>query len=691
MRMLFLFAGAETHYDKAGALGIRFSTVAHTLLRHAQDIAHDVQGVYAEVHTMLMQRLQQAILLSMAVSALGLPAQAPSFTGGSTLTSGTLGQWTQVGTARWAAQGDEIVASGGPGLLVSKASMQDAGMYLQFKCDGTCNTGVLMRMVKSGDGYKAQMIAIEGSETAAYAVTLDAQGEITDKQKLRSAGGTIRFAPPAPPPGSPQRAGGMPAMRPAPAGVTLPIQRPQQGVTANDWNDVEVLLDADILRAFVDGGGGQASGATDGMDGFGPIALYSGGSGTLHLRAVSYRDLAMKDDPIEKVGAGFRMQRLSPFYYGWSAAAADFNEDGKLDIVSGPYIYYGPDYTRSREIYPAVAVNPSVNYSMDDWVEHADDYTGDGWPDVLTTSHAGGGKEGAMLYINPKGESRRWQKVQVVAPIDSEATVVKDVDGDGKLELVYYGGGYMCWAKPDPANPEGKWIVHKVSDEGPWPAHGIGAGDVNGDGRVDILGADGWWEHPAGAAADGKWPYHPVAFGDWGRTSPGGAEIAVYDVNGDGVPDVVTTLQAHGWGLAWFEGKKSASGQMTFIRHDVMGHTAAESAGGVVFTEPHGSAVADMDGDGIPDYVVGKRYWSHLDDEYDPDPYGPAVLYWYKTVRDKSAPGGARLEPHLIHNRSGVGSDVLPVDLNKDGVMDVVTSTRSGTYIFWGEKTGRGR
>ena len=91
-----------------------------------------------------------------------------------------------------------------------------------------------------------------------------------------------------------------------------------------------------------------------------------------------------------------------------------------------------------------------------------------------------------------------------------------------------------------------------------------------------------------------------------------------------------------------------------------------------------------MDGDGIPDFIVGKRLWSHLDDYYDPDPYGAPVLYWYKTVRDPKAPGGARFVPELIHNRSGAGSDVLAVDLNHDGAIDIVTSVRGGAYIFWG-------
>jgi len=117
----------------------------------------------------------------------------------------------------------------------------------------------------------------------------------------------------------------------------------------------------------------------------------------------------------------------------------------------------------------------------------------------------------------------------------------------------------------------------------------------------------------------------------------------------------------------------------------VMGMPSDKNAGGVSFSQPHGTAMADIDGDGIPDFLVGKRVFSHLDDFYDPDPYGPAVLYWYQTVRNPKAPGGAEFIPHLIHNRSGAGSDILAVDLNGDGRTDVVVATRSGTYIFWGE------
>jgi hypothetical protein len=615
-----------------------------------------------------------------------LQAQTPSFAPDGTFKGSSLQGWDKVGEAKWTASNGEITAAG-EGLLVFDKPSQDTAVYLQFRCEAECAGGIFLRLEKTATGRRGLMLSLE-QQPAAYQVTLDNSGKVVEKTKLRMAGGQIRFAPPAPPPGTPARTFRRPELPPMPGGVAAPLEHPMHGLRKDGWNEVEVLLDADILRAFFNDGGDAVSTATESMSGFGPFALYSGGS-TIHFRAIAYKDIAMKTWPKEQVGSGFRMQRVNEFYYGWSAAAADFNHDGKLDIVSGPFIYFGPDYTTSREIYPAQIVNASTNYSEEDWVQHAADFTGDGWPDVLTTSHSGGGKIGAVLYVNPKGESRRWEKYTVVVPIASEETVLADVDGDGKQELVYMGDGYMCYAKPDPAHPTEKWVIHQVSEHGPWPAHGIGTGDVNGDGRIDIVGAYGWWEQPAQNGPDTKWAYHPEPFGKWGRTSAGGSKIGVYDVNGDGLADVVTTMQAHGWGIDWFEQKKSTSGEITFVPHVVMGRTSEESAGGVVFTEPHASTIADVDGDGVPDFIAGKRYWSHLDDFYDPDPYGVPVLYVYRTVRDKSAPGGARFVPELVHNFSGGGSDVLARDLNGDGAMDLITSTRSGTYIFWGVKASR--
>jgi len=165
--------------------------------------------------------------------------------------------------------------------------------------------------------------------------------------------------------------------------------------------------------------------------------------------------------------------------------------------------------------------------------------------------------------------------------------------------------------------------------------------------------------------------------------------MGVYDVNGDGLNDVVTAIAAHGWGLAWFEQKRDAAGEISFVRHDIMGDFSANNAGGVTFSELHAMTFADLDGDGIPDIITGKRSFSHLESYTDPDPYGPAVLYWYRTVRNPKAPGGAEFVPELIHNRSGVGSHLAAVDLNHDGAIDIITSTNRGTFIFWNLMHGK--
>ena len=261
---------------------------------------------------------------------------------------------------------------------------------------------------------------------------------------------------------------------------------------------------------------------------------------------------------------------------------------------------------------------------------------------------------------------------------------MRDVDGDGKPDLVYKDSqNQYVYVKPDPAKPTEMWQVHPISEKAPWPNHGLGLGDLNGDGRIDMLNPVGWWEQPKNGAGEGPWKYHPWAFSDWNRTSPGGAEMAVYDVNGDGLKDVVTSLHAHGFGLAWFEQKKAATGDISFVQHDIMGDFTSKNAGGVTFTEPHGATSADMDGDGIPDFITGKRNYSHHDSFIDPDPFGDPVLYVYRTVRNPKVPGGAEFVPELIHNNSGVGSSVTVADLNGDGAPEILTSTKTGSFIFW--------
>src|SRR5207244_3515010 len=132
---------------------------------------------------------------------------------------------------------------------------------------------------------------------------------------------------------------------------------------------------------------------------------------------------------------------------------------------------------------------------------------------------------------------------------------MKDLFHDGKMEVIYGGASGIAWARPDPANPTAVWTPHIISENMRPANHGLGVGDINGDGRLDVMQNSGWWEQPA-VVTSAPWTFHPVPFGD--RT--GGAEMAVYDVNGDGLNDVVSSLDGHGWGLAWYEQKRDAKG-----------------------------------------------------------------------------------------------------------------------------------
>ncbi len=614
----------------------------------------------------------------------------PSFHPDSRFTGASLAGWNPLGEASWRAENGEIIGtpkSPSGGWLMLNRSFQDVGVYTRFRCAAGCQAGILFRAEKTPQGMKGVYLSLAGGDFATQRVTIDAKGQFVQRDNLRPGGGQIRIAPPLDP-NAPARGGGAAPGRGAAPTVKPPLQPPDASVRPDDWNDVEVLLDANILRPFLNNGGERAAGVADDEFGkFGPIALYVGGTGEVRYADLAYKDLAIQTRVKEELSTRFRLQKLTDFYYAWGAGAADFDHDGVTDVVAGPHIFYGPDYARRREIYVQIATNPSDEYTRDCWMQFVDDFTGDGWADVITATFTA--RPGVWLYVNPKGESRRWDKHAVVEAFNTEIAVVRDVDGDGKAELVYGGQGQMRFAKPDPGNPTGTWTVRNVSEPGLSTAHGVGVGDINGDKRMDIVNPNGWWEQPRGAAAPGTWTYHPQAFGRYGRNIVGGSVMAVYDVNGDGRNDVVTVLNPHGWGMAWYEQKRDAQGAISFEQHMIMDDPWSKNAGGVVFSQPHGTNFADMDGDGITDFVVGKRYWSHRDTYLDPDPYGPAVLYVYRTVRNAKAPGGAEFVPELVHNHSGVGSDVLPFDVNRDGRMDIVTATRFGTFIFWGQAARR--
>jgi len=639
----------------------------------------------------IWQKSVSAVFSVALLGSVSLLAQK-DFVPDTVFSGSTLAGWHALGDATWKAQDGKIAASGaaGEGWLVSDVKLQDVRVFLRLQCAAGCNSGVLLRASKTKDnGLHGVFVSLAEGDLATYDLTLDANGKEVSKVKLPDAPSEsigIGGPPPAanaaagvlgaPPAGGAPRGAGGPAGAAAGRGGR---GRPQATLApAGSWNTVELLAEAGSVNGSLNDAG--ISGGTVSPDGFGTIAIFAGKGSDLHIERVGYKDINGEKSVIESTSTHFTKRRLNDFYYGWSAVAADINHNGSMDVVSGPFIYEAPDYTVRRLYREGRAYNPSKEYAPD-MINFAYDFNGDGWPDILA-SDLEGGQRPIDLYINPKGEPRRWEKSRAVNGISTELVLFKDIDGDGKPEIIFGGGGIYSYAKPDPSNPSAPWLITHIS--GPDQRvnnHGMGVGDINGDGRMDLIVPSGWFEQPPPGQTGKPWTFHEANFGG------GGGEMGIYDVNGDGLPDVVTSLAAHGFGLAWFEQKRDAQGNISFVRHDIEGDfSSTDNAGGVVFSQPHASAFADMDGDGIPDMVVGKSMYHHLELWGDPDPYGPAVLYVYRTVRDKSAPGGARFVPELIDNHSGVGSAIQIVDLNHDGAPDVVSQSVLGTFVFYGKK-----
>ena len=370
-------------------------------------------------------------------------------------------------------------------------------------------------------------------------------------------------------------------------------------------------------------------------------------------------------------GVAFTKIRLSEAFRAEGAGIGDFNRDGKADAVYGPHWYEGPDFKTQHEIYPAQDFDPR-NYS-NNFITFVHDIDGDGWSDVAVNVWPG--KEVAW-FRNPAAASGAWQRHLAFPAVDNESPAMADVTGDGKPELVFHTGGVLGFARPTEPTGTDRWVFQPCSEKHKWGqyTHGLGCGDISGDGRPDLVMSEGWWEQPADPAS--PWKKHPQGFGK------AGAQIHVYDVDGDGDGDVIATIAAHGYGLSWFEQVKK-DGAIDFVEHPILPPTAEASLDGVQFSQPHAVELADVNGDGLRDVVTGKRYWAH-GPKGDADPEGKAVLYWFELSRQKAADGTVTVAytPHLIDDDSGVGTQFASGDLNGDGKLDLVTGNKKGGFVF---------
>ena len=368
----------------------------------------------------------------------------------------------------------------------------------------------------------------------------------------------------------------------------------------------------------------------------------------------------------------FRKITLTREFYSEGAHFGDINQDGQMDIVAGPFWYAGPDFTGRHEFMPAQAHDPN-GYSAN-FVAFTHDLNSDGWTDIIIVGFPG---EATNWYENPQGKPGHWPRHVAVDITDNESPTFGDVTGDGKPELVFHTAQRLGYAEPNWDQPTQPWKFHPVSAVGGWQkyTHGFGFGDVNNDGRTDLMLREGWWEQPSPDAAK-PWKHHAVNFGD------GGAQMYTYDVDGDGDNDVITSLQAHGYGLAWFESQPQPDGQIKFERHLIVGSSPAENPYGVKFSQLHAVDLVDINGDGLKDIVTGKRFWAH-GPKGDVEPNAPAVLYWFELRRDG---GKVEFTPHLVDDDSGVGTQVVAGDVSGDGLPDIVVGNKKGAFVFVQEK-----
>lgn len=338
----------------------------------------------------------------------------------------------------------------------------------------------------------------------------------------------------------------------------------------------------------------------------------------------------------------------------------DMNGDGFADILSGAYWYQNPganggDWTRHQ--FRTVGTHSEFVSDCGEWIV---DVNHDGLPDVVTTGWI---SNGLWWYQNPgkSAEGKMWEKHLISDSYDTEGGAFGDLNGDGKpdLALAHYNHSGILWA--DFSGPQPK--VHHVGGK-QQDGHGIGIADIDGDGKADLLTPYGWFQNID--ANNDKWEWHQ----DW-HLGDTGFPIVAFDVNHDGKTDIILG-QGHSYGLYWLE-QGGTPAHRTWNRH-----TIDES-----FSQSHALLLADLEGNGSTYLITGKRYRGHNGN--DPGSYDPLVIYGYRIQpatgsKDEGNATFTRI-PISLGGTAGVGTQILALDLDKDGDLDLAVAGKSGVHF----------
>lgn len=344
-------------------------------------------------------------------------------------------------------------------------------------------------------------------------------------------------------------------------------------------------------------------------------------------------------------------------------AVADANRDGHIDVIAGNLWYEAPNWT-PHEIQPVKKFDPAKGYS-NSFVNFAADINRDGWPDQIRIDMPGTHR--VVWHENPKGKNQHWVEHTLFRNACNESPAFATLSGAGKNPVLIFSfdDSQMAWYEPNKdSNAEfvartisEKFAKEQAKDSGVFRySHGLGVGDVNGDGRNDALIRTGYWEAPADPRQP-NWKFVPANLGE------DCAQMHVYDVNGDGRNDVISS-SAHRIGV-WLHEQQPDGKFVT--------RTIDDS-----FSQSHSLEMADINGDGLKDIVTGKRFWAH-GPTGDVNPGDPAVVVWFELQRKGREVKWIKRE---IDNDSGVGTQFVVADINRDRLPDIVTSNKKGVRVF---------
>ncbi len=360
--------------------------------------------------------------------------------------------------------------------------------------------------------------------------------------------------------------------------------------------------------------------------------------------------------------SGFKKYTLSSGFKSEGVATADVNKDGKMDVIAGPEWFEAPGW-KIHHIYESKAYNPAKEYCTS-FLNITLDVNFDSWDDLIVVGFPG---EPGYWYENPKNKEGYWKK-HVFLPevgIGNESPAFIDMDGDGRLDILCTDSkaNQLVWLQAPVHKNDTSWHRYPISKADPVHqkfSHGIGSGDLNKDGRKDIFTKIGWWEAPLNPKQP-DWKFHS------GPLSEDCSQMHALDVDSDGLTDLLSA-SAHKRGIWWHQQSKDINGSIAFATREIS----------KLFTQSHASLLTDINGDGHPDLLSGKRFFAHNDSDIDPGTHDPAVLYWFQNTPGKAP----YFTPRLVDSNSGAGLQIVATDLNADRRTDIIIANKKGVFYF---------